>query len=49
LVDEFQEVFGENSVPPFQYPLLHPEARLSSQERQKLFDGLKILAKQYEE
>lgn len=47
--DEFQEVFDENSMPPSQYLLLHPEARLSPQERQKLFNGLMILAKQYEE
>jgi hypothetical protein len=48
-VDEFQEVFDENSMPPPQYLLLHPEARLSPQEKQKLHDGLMILAKQYEE
>lgn len=43
-VDEFQEVFEEHSMPPVLYLLLHPSARLSSDERQKLFDGLMKLA-----
>lgn len=47
--DEFKKVFDENSMPPVQYLLLHPEARLSSQERQKLFDGLIKIAAQYKE
>jgi hypothetical protein len=45
--DEFQEVFEENSMPPVNYLLLHPEARLSPEEKQKLFDGLMILAESY--
>ncbi len=47
--DEFQKVVDENSMPPPQYLLLHPEARLFSQERQNLFAGLLILAKQHKE
>jgi hypothetical protein len=47
--DEFKEVFEEKSMPPVQYLLLHPEARLSSQEQQELFDGLMKIAAQYEE
>lgn len=47
--DEFKEVFEEKSMPPVQYLLLHPKARLSSQEQQKLFDGLMKIAAQYEE
>ena len=42
-VDEFQEVFDENSMPPASYLLLHPTARLSPAERQKLIDGLMML------
>ena len=47
-VDEFQEVFDKNSMPPAQYLLLHPEARLSTEEKQKLFDGLMKLAGSYQ-
>jgi hypothetical protein len=43
-VGEFQEVFQKNSMPPGNYLLLHPEARLSTDEKQKLFDGLMKLA-----
>src|SRR5574338_122534 len=39
-VDEIEEVYEENSMPPANYLLLHPNARLSPEERQKLFDGL---------
>ena len=46
--DEFQKVFDENSMPPAQYLLLHPEARLSSEEKQKLHDGLIKIAESYE-
>lgn len=46
-VHEFQEVFDDNSMPPFQYLLLHPEAKLSPEERQKLFEGLMKLAATY--
>lgn len=46
-VDEFQEVFEENSMPPGRYLLLHPAARLSPEERQRLFDGLAKLAESY--
>jgi len=47
-VDEFQEVFEENSMPPAPYLLLHPAARLSSEERQKLFEGLMKLAEDHD-
>ena len=47
-VDEFQEVFDKNSMPPTQYVLLHPEARLSTEEKQKLLDGLMKLAESYQ-
>lgn len=47
--DEFEEVFEENSMPPAQYLLLHPEARLSTEEKQKLFDGPTVIAEQYME
>ena len=46
-VDEFQKVFNEHSMPPPQYLLLHPEAKLSAEENQKLFDGLMKLAESY--
>src|ERR1041384_6290391 len=47
--DEFQKVFAENSMPPAQYLLLHPEARLSQADRQTLIDGLTNIAKKYME
>lgn len=43
-VDEFQEVFDENSMPPFYFIWLHPEARLSPAERDALMQGLATLA-----
>lgn len=46
--DEFQKVFDENSMPPTQYLLLHPEARLSTEEKQKLHDSLMNIAESYE-
>ncbi|SRR6266508_6333349 len=46
-VDESQEVFDKNSMPPANYLILHPEARLSSEEKQKLFEGLMKLAESY--
>jgi hypothetical protein len=46
-VDEFQEVFEKNSMPPASYLLLHPEARLDPEERKTLFDGLMKLAESY--
>jgi hypothetical protein len=46
-VDEFQKVLQKNSMPPANYLLLHPEARLSPAEKQKLFDGLMKLAESY--
>jgi hypothetical protein len=46
-VDEFQKVFKEHSMPPSQYLLLHPEAKLSPEENQRLLDGLMKLAESY--
>jgi len=47
-VDEFQQVFEKNSMPPANYLLLHPEARLSSGEKQQLVSGLMKLAESYQ-
>ena len=47
-LDELQEVFEENSMPPASYLLLHPTARLSPAERQKLFAGLMMLTEGHE-
>jgi mono/diheme cytochrome c family protein len=38
--NEAAEVVNEGEMPPFQYRLLHPQARLSSAERQALARGL---------
>ncbi len=46
-VDEFAKVYAKNSMPPASYLLLHPEARLTAQERKRLFDGLAVLAASY--
>jgi hypothetical protein len=37
---EISEILGENEMPPVQYLLLHPEARLSQQEKDTLVNGL---------
>ena len=39
-VDEAAEVTLEGEMPPWQYKLLHPAARLSDTEKQELADGL---------
>ena len=46
-VDKFQEVHNENSMPPANYLLLHPEARLSPAERKQLFEELGKLVASY--
>jgi hypothetical protein len=43
-VDEFKEADFENNMPPANYLLLHPSARLSPAQRKQLFDGLEIIA-----
>lgn len=43
-IDEMAEVINENEMPPAQYLLTHPEARLSAAEKQILADGLMITA-----
>jgi hypothetical protein len=45
---EFREVFVEDNMPPANYLLLHPDARLTSAERQQLFNGLEKIAAQYQ-
>ena len=34
------EILGENEMPPVQYLLLHPEARLSQAEKETLINGI---------
>lgn len=46
-VDEFEQVYQENSMPPANYLLLHPRARLSQSEQEQLFDELAKLAASY--
>lgn len=46
-VDEFQKVFENRSMPPADYLLLHPSARLSDSEMQTLQQGLMQLAESY--
>ena len=46
-VDKFQEVHNKNSMPPANYLLLHPEARLSPAERKQLFEELGKLVASY--
>ena len=46
-VNEFQKVYNENSMPPANYLLLHPSARLTAAERKELFAGLAVLANNY--
>jgi hypothetical protein len=47
-VDEFKEVFYERNMPPANYLLLHPEARLSEAEWKQLFAGLEAIAANYQ-
>jgi hypothetical protein len=37
---EIVEVVSEGEMPPWDYPLLHPDARLSDADTQALIDGL---------
>ncbi len=46
-VDEFKEVYYERNMPPANYLLLHPSAKLTEAEWKQLFDGLEILAANY--
>ena len=39
--DEIGEVVLGGEMPPFQYTLIHPGAKLSDAERQELVDGLR--------
>lgn len=47
-VDEFKEVFYEKNMPPSNYLLLHPEARLSDAEWKQLLAGLEAIAAKYQ-
>ncbi len=47
-VDEFKEVYYERNMPPSNYLLLHPSARLTDAEWKQLFDGLETLAANYQ-
>ena len=40
-IDELMEVLQEGEMPPFQYLLMHPEAKLTASEKQTLIDGLR--------
>lgn len=40
-IDELMEVLQEGEMPPFQYLLMHPEAKLTADEKQTLIDGLR--------
>ncbi|MBI4731547.1 MAG: heme-binding domain-containing protein [Chloroflexi bacterium] len=40
-IDELMEVLQEGEMPPFQYLLMHPEAKLTDDEKQTLIDGLR--------
>jgi mono/diheme cytochrome c family protein len=44
-LDEIGEVLQEGEMPPIQYTLMHPEARLSDTERQALITGLQNSAR----
>lgn len=46
--DEFQEVLEKGDMPPAPYLLLHPAARLSTEEHQTLWEGLMKLAETYQ-
>lgn len=37
---ELREVISEGEMPPLQYLLIHPEARLNGEQKQQLIDGL---------
>lgn len=38
--EQFKHEIGGGSMPPFQYRLAHPEAKLTSAEKEKLIEGL---------
>lgn len=42
--EEMAEVIEENEMPPLQYLLAHPEARLSNTEKKQLINGLMATA-----
>src|SRR5512138_1860040 len=47
-VEEFKEVYYERNMPPANYLLLHPEARLTETEWKQLYDGLESIAAKYQ-
>ena len=46
-LDEMIEVIQEGEMPPVQYTLFHPDARLNAQQKQDLIDALKSSVKSY--
>jgi len=40
LPDEFAFVINNNSMPPWQYKIIHPEARLTDDQKQQFIQGL---------
>ncbi len=40
-MDEIEEVINEGEMPPWDYVLLHPEARLTDEEKDALINGLR--------
>jgi hypothetical protein len=40
-LNEIVEVIQEGEMPPFQYLLMHPEAKLTSSEKQTLIEGFR--------
>ena len=40
-IGEITEILQEGEMPPVQYLLMHPEAKLSTSDRQALVDGLR--------
>jgi hypothetical protein len=42
-VDELGEVIAEGEMPPFQYLIIHPAARLSASEKEQLINGLNAI------
>ena len=46
--DEFKEVYYERNMPPANYLLLHPQARLSESEWKQLYAGLDSIAAKYQ-
>ncbi len=44
--DEITEIISEGEMPPWYYTIMHPNAKLSDSEKQKLISGLEIILNQ---